>query len=156
MERLEGTSQSSVASGSSNHGKIPMPESIANVLQLEHTPHDRTDPQTNPLHLISTLQTLQNERDAHRDAADLRQLMRSALQTNDDLEMIKVLQVGRDEMPEAIKTLQRALEIVLEKERVEEACTKKCSRVTLRVRRDGPGELIGARHNEEVWRKFRL
>ena len=97
-----------------------MPESIANVLQLEHTPHDRTDPQTNPLHFISTLQTLQNERDAHRDAADLRQLMRSALQTNDDLEMIKVLQVGRDEMPEAIKTLQRALEIVLEKERVED------------------------------------
>ena len=33
-----------------------------------------------------------------------------ALLTSSDAEMIEVLQVGRDEMPEAIKTLQRALE----------------------------------------------
>jgi abelson tyrosine-protein kinase 1 len=52
----------------------------------------------------------QNSRDRARDVADLRQLMRAALQTNDDATMIEVLQVGRDEMPEAIKTLQRALE----------------------------------------------
>jgi abelson tyrosine-protein kinase 1 len=36
--------------------------------------------------------------------------MRAALQTNNDVQMIEVLQVGREEMPEAIKTLQRALE----------------------------------------------
>jgi abelson tyrosine-protein kinase 1 len=44
------------------------------------------------------------------DTADLRQLMRMALLASDDKDMIEVLQVGREEMPEAIKTLQRALE----------------------------------------------
>lgn len=38
--------------------------------------------------------------------------MRAALSAGSDLEMIEVLQVGREEMPEAIKTLQRALERV--------------------------------------------
>jgi abelson tyrosine-protein kinase 1 len=44
------------------------------------------------------------------DVADLRQLMNAALLTSNDAELIEVLQVARDEMPEAIKTLQRALE----------------------------------------------
>lgn len=47
---------------------------------------------------------------------DLRQLMRTALQTSNDVQMIEVLQVGREEMPEAIKTLQRALEREVERE----------------------------------------
>jgi hypothetical protein len=38
--------------------------------------------------------------------------MHAALQTTSDAEMLKVLQVCRQEMPEAIKTLQRALEHV--------------------------------------------
>lgn len=42
--------------------------------------------------------------------------MRAALQTNNDASMIEVLQVGRNEMPEAIKTLQRALEREVERE----------------------------------------
>jgi abelson tyrosine-protein kinase 1 len=42
--------------------------------------------------------------------------MRAALQTSNDVQMIEVLQVGREEMPEAIKTLQRALEREVEKE----------------------------------------
>jgi abelson tyrosine-protein kinase 1 len=42
--------------------------------------------------------------------------MRAALGAGSDLEMIEVLQVGREEMPEAIKTLQRALERVGEGE----------------------------------------
>jgi len=42
--------------------------------------------------------------------------MRTALQTTNDVQMIEVLQVGREEMPEAIKTLQRALEREVEKE----------------------------------------
>jgi abelson tyrosine-protein kinase 1 len=41
---------------------------------------------------------------------DLRALLHAALQASGDVEMIEVLQVGREEMPEAIKTLQRALE----------------------------------------------
>ncbi|KAI0753878.1 hypothetical protein C8Q74DRAFT_1307834 [Fomes fomentarius] len=71
-------------------------------------------------HVLAQLQAVtskQNERDMAHDAADLRQLMRTALQANNDAEMIRVLQVGRDEMPEAIKTLQRALEKEVERER---------------------------------------
>jgi abelson tyrosine-protein kinase 1/abelson tyrosine-protein kinase 2 len=40
--------------------------------------------------------------------------MRTALATNDDVAMIEVLQIARSEMPEAIKTLQRALERVVD------------------------------------------
>jgi hypothetical protein len=58
----------------------------------------------------------ENERDAGLDLVDLRQRMRAALQTNDDVQMIEVLQVAREEMPEAIKTLQRALEKKVEKQ----------------------------------------
>ncbi len=71
--------------------------------------------------MLATLQAVtarQNERDMVYDADDLRQLVRAALQTNNDVEMIRILQVGRDEMPEAIKTLQRALEVECERERV--------------------------------------
>jgi abelson tyrosine-protein kinase 1 len=40
--------------------------------------------------------------------------MRAALAANDDATMIEVLQIARSELPEAIKTLQRALERVVE------------------------------------------
>jgi hypothetical protein len=49
------------------------------------------------------------------DFVDLRQLIRGALQTNNDVQMIEVLQVGKEEMPEAIKTLQMMLAITQEK-----------------------------------------
>jgi abelson tyrosine-protein kinase 1 len=45
--------------------------------------------------------------------------MRAALAANGDADMIEVLQIARSEMPEAIKTLQRALERVVEDNRVE-------------------------------------
>ncbi|KAI0028327.1 hypothetical protein K488DRAFT_73843, partial [Vararia minispora EC-137] len=67
--------------------------------------------------LLSRLRREQNAHDRARDLADLRQLMRTALQTNNDAAMIEVLQIGRDEMPEAIKTLQRELEHEIERER---------------------------------------
>jgi len=51
---------------------------------------------------------------------DLRQLIRAALQTPSDAQMLEVLQIERQEMPDAIQTLQRALERVIEKERGEE------------------------------------
>ena len=50
------------------------------------------------------------------DTADLRQLMRAALQTTSDAHMLEVLGIGHQEMPDAIKTLQRALERVTERE----------------------------------------
>lgn len=42
--------------------------------------------------------------------------MCTVLQANSDVEMIRILQVGRDEMPEVIKALQRTLESEVERE----------------------------------------
>ena len=81
-----------------------------------------TEPTTAEAEVLAQLQVVtarQNERDAALDAQDLRQVLRGALQANSDAEMIRTLQVGRDEMPEAIKTLQRALEKEVERESVE-------------------------------------
>ena len=72
---------------------------------------------------LTALRVRENERDAGLDMADLRRLMRTALQTSNDVEMIEVLQVGRDEMPDAIKTLQRALEKEVERESASSATT---------------------------------
>ena len=66
--------------------------------------------------LLQTCRERQNEQDSAHDMEDLRQVMRAALQAGSDVEMIDVLQVSRHEMPEAIKTLQRALEGQVEKE----------------------------------------
>ncbi|KAI9457475.1 hypothetical protein BJY52DRAFT_1223837 [Lactarius psammicola] len=63
---------------------------------------------------LRALRAAQNAQDRAHDTADLRQLMRTALATNDDVSMIEALQIARSEMPEAIKTLQRALERVVE------------------------------------------
>ncbi|KAJ6500147.1 hypothetical protein C8R47DRAFT_284025 [Mycena vitilis] len=68
-----------------------------------------------PASVLPTLQnlhTMQNTLDLAHDTADLRTLMRDAVSQSSDAEMIRVLQVGREEMPEALKTLQRALERV--------------------------------------------
>ena len=65
---------------------------------------------------LTSLHSIQNSLDAAMDTADLRQLIRTALQTTSDVEMLKVLQIGHQEMPEAIKTLQRALEHVTERD----------------------------------------
>ncbi len=58
----------------------------------------------------------QSSADHQCDMDDLRAVMRTALSTASDAEMISVLQVQREEMPEALKTLQRALEVEREKE----------------------------------------
>jgi abelson tyrosine-protein kinase 1 len=67
------------------------------------------------------LKAAQNAQDRAHDSADLRQLMRTALAQNDDLAMIEVLQIARGDGPEAIKTLQRTLERVVEDGRTEVA-----------------------------------
>ncbi|KAJ7673647.1 hypothetical protein DFH06DRAFT_1444980 [Mycena polygramma] len=61
---------------------------------------------------LRTIQSTQNTLDFEHDTADLRGLLRDALAQSNDVEMLRVLQVGRAEMPEAMKTLQRALERV--------------------------------------------
>ncbi|KAH9926665.1 uncharacterized protein BXZ73DRAFT_78744 [Epithele typhae] len=110
----------------SMHSSHPSPSisSSPNVLMLTSEPGEIADIHLEDAthshsHVIAQLQAItsrQNERDSVYDTADLRQLMRTALQANNDLEMIRILQVGRDEMPEAIKTLQRALEAEVERE----------------------------------------
>ena len=72
--------------------------------------------QTEIMDRISRYSSLQIEQAAAHDAAYLRRLLTSALATNDDMQMIKVLQVSREEMPEALKALQRALEVEVDKE----------------------------------------
>jgi abelson tyrosine-protein kinase 1 len=62
---------------------------------------------------LDSLRTAQNAQDRARDAADLRQLMRTALAAKDDVAMFEVLQIAHSDMPEAIRTLERALERVV-------------------------------------------
>jgi abelson tyrosine-protein kinase 1 len=66
--------------------------------------------------LIATLQERQNAADAAHDAADLARVLKGALSAGSDADVLAVLQIGRDEIPEAVKTLQRALERECERE----------------------------------------
>ena len=87
-----------------------------------------------PSHIRAVLRQLhvrQNEIDRVQDIVDLRSIIRMALQANSDMEMMEVLQVGRDEMPEAIKTLQRALEREMEKESAGDGSSSGAARDTL-------------------------
>ncbi|THG99343.1 hypothetical protein EW026_g2979 [Hermanssonia centrifuga] len=95
----------------------PIQSSIQATLHTSIQP-DNLSP-SEVINTITRINTLQNNHDFARDTAELRQLLKNALSTNDDLEMIKVLQVSREEMPEAIKALQRALEAEIGKERDE-------------------------------------
>ena len=87
---------------------------------LSHLPLQSSN--ADPESVRKTLHTLcatQNAQDRAHDAADLQQLMRTAVAANDDVAMIDVLQVERSEMPEAIKTLERALEPIAEDRRID-------------------------------------
>ena len=63
---------------------------------------------------LHSLRTSQNAQDRAYDMADMRQRIRAALAENDDAAMINGLQIARSEMPEAIKTLESALEHAVE------------------------------------------
>lgn len=112
-------STASIPFTSSHAISVPTTTTTATTTTIT-TPAPHSSPSTlTPAEIqarLKLLHTMQNESDAAHDMADLRQLMRSALGTSSDVEMIEVLQVGREEMPEAIKTLQRALERVVEAE----------------------------------------
>lgn len=78
-------------------------------------PGQISTPSTNVI--ISSLVELvakQNSVDAAADTATLRNVLKSAVAAGSDLAMVETLGVERNEMAEAIKTLQRALERVLE------------------------------------------
>jgi hypothetical protein len=93
-----------------------------NALGLfEDTPHvPLTAPQdldhSQIIPTLTSLHSIQNSLDTAMDTANLRQLIRAALQTTSDVEMLEVFQIGHEAMPDAIKTLQRALEHITERD----------------------------------------
>jgi len=72
--------------------------------------------------LLQNCREGQNGQDSAHDMEDLRRVMQAALWS--DAEMINVLQVSRHEIPEAIKTLQRALETETNRETDEISLTE--------------------------------
>ena len=93
-----------------------------NVLGLfEDVPHTPLTPANDLppsqiLPALTSLHSFQNSLDAAMDTADLREVMRAALQTSSDVEMLEVLEISLHEMPDAIKTLQRTLEHITERD----------------------------------------
>ena len=118
-----GTENSKSTSGSdntfsSNGGPVretvqsPPPTPDSQVMKLKPsasqvTIHAPPSPEEIRAQLCSLVE-VQNSRDHALDMVDLRTLMRAALATSSDAEMIHVLQINREEMPEALKTLQEA------------------------------------------------
>ncbi|KAF8639293.1 hypothetical protein AX17_001604 [Amanita inopinata Kibby_2008] len=99
-------------------GELPpavLPMAQGPMLAVNDVPNLAMSP-SRVLPTLRELHTRQNTLDAAKDMADLRRLMGVAVHTSNDAQMLEVLQVGRDEMPEAIKTLQRALEKIVEHE----------------------------------------
>ena len=108
-------------SGTPSQTESPSPPlSAAAAARSLSAPPPPATKDSSALKVLTSVLALQNERDSQYDMADLRQLMRNALSTSNDVDMIRVLQVSRDEMPEALKTLQRALEKVVEQESLEQ------------------------------------
>ncbi|PCH42817.1 hypothetical protein WOLCODRAFT_25573 [Wolfiporia cocos MD-104 SS10] len=109
------------------------PPSSSNALQLTtSSPSAESTPPVDLLHAradqiraaLARVTAAQNAADAARDTAELRAELRAALAANSDAELLRVLQVGRDEMPEAIKALQRALEAEVAREQAEDAAAE--------------------------------
>ncbi|THU90560.1 hypothetical protein K435DRAFT_968632 [Dendrothele bispora CBS 962.96] len=103
----------------------PQPHRTSLETQSERTPTIASSQLPNSaagnvMSILSSLRHEQAELDAAADLADMRNRMRAALSTGSDLEIMQALGVRRDEMPEAIKTLQRALEHILEQDGVED------------------------------------
>jgi len=63
---------------------------------------------------LYALRAEQNAQDSPHNMVDLHQLMLTALAAKDDISMIEALQIMRSEMPDAIRTLERALENLVE------------------------------------------
>ncbi|KIJ12984.1 hypothetical protein PAXINDRAFT_100924 [Paxillus involutus ATCC 200175] len=63
-----------------------------------------------PLHALADLHQTQNASDTAADVAALRRTLMDALNAGSDVELLRSLQVGRGEIPEAMKTLKRVLE----------------------------------------------
>lgn len=60
--------------------------------------------------ILQKIQTAQNAQDAKADVEDLRRSIKAALESGSDAKLLSFLGIEAQEMPEAIKTLQRTLE----------------------------------------------
>ncbi|KAK0451188.1 uncharacterized protein EV420DRAFT_1561339 [Desarmillaria tabescens] len=92
---------------------LPTPSSLSDTPPL---PSFVSPFPTTVLPTLKELSAKQNEYDMAMDTADLRALLRNALSAGSDVQMVETLGVSREEMPEAIKTLQRALERIVERQ----------------------------------------
>ena len=59
---------------------------------------------------LRDIQSSQLEEDSRSDVEDLRQMLKSVLLTGSDAELFNCLEIVREELPEALKTLQRTRE----------------------------------------------
>ncbi|KAJ7617179.1 hypothetical protein FB45DRAFT_756602 [Roridomyces roridus] len=91
---------------------VPPDQQTTPRAQLHSLPECDDEEEGDVFPALCKLHSTQNTLDFAHDTADLRGLMREALAQSSDVEMLRVLQVRRDEMPEALKTMQRALERV--------------------------------------------
>jgi hypothetical protein len=59
---------------------------------------------------LRDIQSSQLEEDSKSDIEDLRQMLKSVLHTGSDADLFNCLEIVREELPEALKTLQRTRE----------------------------------------------
>ena len=59
---------------------------------------------------LKQIHTSQFEEDSRSDVEDLRQMLKSVLLTGSDADLFNCLEIVREELPEALKTLQRTRE----------------------------------------------
>ena len=59
---------------------------------------------------LRDIQSSQLEEDSRSDVEDLRQMLKSVLLTGSDADLFNCLEIVREELPEALKTLQRTRE----------------------------------------------
>ncbi|KAH9848357.1 hypothetical protein C2E23DRAFT_889200 [Lenzites betulinus] len=106
------------ASGRKALQRLPLPapsssQDVATVTQSPSMDADYDVPASEVAELIRTqlqvVTTLQNEQDAEHDTQSLWRRIEAALNTNSDHDLIRILQIRDDEIPEAIETLQRAI-----------------------------------------------
>ncbi|PPR04355.1 hypothetical protein CVT24_013207 [Panaeolus cyanescens] len=120
----------------------------------EHTPRSAELPDTEILQTLRHVYLRQNAVDTALDLIHLRKIMKNALQATSDVEMLQILQVGPNEMPDAIRTLERALVTPLDHTRSSEfSDTKETPEPG--DEQDG-GEVGSEGRGSEAWRRDTL
>ncbi|PPQ65454.1 hypothetical protein CVT24_010785 [Panaeolus cyanescens] len=91
---------------SSSHKSLAATSSI----KMSYSTDDLTASSPKVVPALHQIQASQIDEDSKQDLDDLRRLMKKALETGSDAALLNFLQIAHEEMPEAIKTLQRMLE----------------------------------------------